>query len=239
MPQKNLNCLCQVIGKKRESHNVVTIKLMPKNGCIFPFVPGQFTTVYFTAGPLSGVGKPYTISSLPNKDYIAITVKKVGNFSGALHKLKKGDELLVKGSYGNLYPGEDINNLVFIAGGCGIIPFYMIAQDCFKKMPDKKQITLFYSNKTENDIIYHAELKEIVEKWKNFKAFFYLTQQESSDTPGFNFGRMNVPDIKKRLGNLKKQDYFICGTIGFVKDFWEQLKNAGVDEDNIYIETFF
>lgn len=217
----------------------MTIMLMPKVGKILPFVPGQFTTVYFIAGPLSGVGKPYTISSLPNEDYISITVKKVGNFSSALHELKKGDELLVKGSYGNFYPGADRNNLVFIAGGVGIIPFYMIAQDCFQKMPEKKQITIFYSNKTENDLIYYAGLKKMIDKWKNFKAWFYLTQQKSSDTPGFNFGRMNVAVIKRRLGNLKKQDYFICGSIDFANDFWGQLKKAGVDEDNIYTETFF
>lgn len=239
MLKKNYKCLCIVAGKKQENHNVTTITLTPKKGRIFPFIAGQFTTVCFTSGPLKGIGKPYTISSLPNLDYITITVKKIGNFSATLHDLKKGDELLIKGLYGNFYPDADRNNLVFIAGGIGIIPFYLIIQDCFQKMPNKKHITLFYSNKIQNDLIYYSDLKKIINKWKNLKVFFYLTQQKSSDLPGFNFGRMSVAIIKKCLRNLKKRDYFICGSIDFVDDFWEQLKKEGVPENNIYTETFF
>lgn len=239
MLKKNYRCLCRVAGKKQENYNVWTITLTPKNGRIFPFIAGQFTNVYFTAGPLKGIGKPYTISSLSNPDYITITVKKIGIFSTALHNLKKGDELLLKGLYGNFYPDVDKNDLVFIAGGIGIIPLYLIIQDCFQKTPDKKQITLFYSNKTQDDLIFYSDLKKITNKWKNLKIFFYLTRQKSSDLPGFNFGRMSVATIKKRLKNFKKRYYFICGSISFVDDFWRQLKKEGILENNIYTETFF
>ncbi|MCK4327376.1 MAG: dihydroorotate dehydrogenase electron transfer subunit [Candidatus Diapherotrites archaeon] len=84
----------------------------------FDFVPGQFIMVW-----VPGVDEiPISLSG-PNQ----ITVKKVGEATNALHSLKKGDYIGVRGPYGNGFsiPGHRV---LLVGGGVGIAPMKALAQ---------------------------------------------------------------------------------------------------------------
>ena len=88
----------------------------------FDFIPGQFVEV-----SIAGFGEaPITISSSPTlADCFELVVRKVGRVSGAIHNLKKGDKLGIRGPLGRgIYPVEEAKgkNLVFICGGIGLVP---------------------------------------------------------------------------------------------------------------------
>jgi sulfhydrogenase subunit gamma (sulfur reductase) len=88
----------------------------------FDFVPGQFVEV-----SIAGIGEaPITISSSPtDTSGFELVVRKVGNVSGAIHRLKTGDKVGVRGPLGNgVYPVEEAKgrNVVFICGGIGMVP---------------------------------------------------------------------------------------------------------------------
>jgi NAD(P)H-flavin reductase len=84
------------------------------------FRPGQFAQV-----SLFGVGEfPTSLPPSPTEQETFFTVRSVGSCTSALHQLKPGDKLGVRGPYGNGFPMEDYagKNLVFVAGGIGLIP---------------------------------------------------------------------------------------------------------------------
>jgi ferredoxin-NADP reductase len=72
----------------------------------------------------------------------------------------RGDELIIQDIWvAMVYKGEGY----FIAGGAGITPVIAILRQ-LKKENRVANYNLYFSNRTEADIIYHDELDEILEK---------------------------------------------------------------------------
>ena len=50
--------------------------------------------------------------------------------------------------------------------------------------------------------------------------------------------RIDVKILKKHLRKIWIKYYFICGSIGFVRDLWKELKKNNVQEDFIRVDLF-
>jgi len=224
-----------------ETDDIVTLKFFPIKDKIFSFIPGQFVNVYFLDDRCGGQGKPYSISSIPSDNFLNITVKKIGKFSGALHNLKIGEKIKTSDPQGYFYPEDQMKDIVFLAGAIGITPFFSVISAYFKQGVNNRNLILFYSNKIEKDAVFFKELNELAKTWKKFKIINILTKQKEKNYSDKNkeFQRLNVKILKKYLKNLNNKHYFICGSIGFVNDLWKELKNSKVKEDNIKVESFY
>ncbi len=224
--------------KIKEVENVVTLKFLPVKSEVFPFQAGQFIMVYFLSNNLCGIGKPYSISSSPKDKFLTITVKKVGVFSSALHKLKKGEQVKIIGPYGNFCSDKSMKSLVFLAGGIGIAPLFSIIKNFYLKKSPRK-IFLFYSNRTKKEIVFFRELNKIASKWPKFKPIYFLTREKTRKKTFGEYRRINVKILKKYLKSLKGNYYFVCGPKEFVFDLCQKLKNGGVNEKFIKTEAFY
>jgi dihydroorotate dehydrogenase electron transfer subunit len=78
-------------------------------------IPGQFTMVW-----LPGVDEVPMSLSVVEPGVKGITVVKVGEATGALHALKPGDRLGVRGPYGNGYALPMKKRVLAVAGGSGV-----------------------------------------------------------------------------------------------------------------------
>src|SRR3989338_6336945 len=145
------------------------------------FKPGQSFSIYFLQdhGELKGVPRPFTPSTSPTFDYMEVTIKKETVFTTEiLNNFKVGEKLGIHGPFGKIAFTEDIkDDLVLIAGGSGITPMMSIIRYVVdKKLPNK--ITLLYSNRTEEDIIYKKELEDLEKKGK-LKVVYCITREKS------------------------------------------------------------
>ncbi|MEK7144066.1 MAG: FAD-dependent oxidoreductase [Patescibacteria group bacterium] len=228
-----------ILKKKiKETDDVVTLKFLPEKGKIFSFFAGQFVMVELINNELSDLKRAYTISSPPRENFLSITVKKIGRVSGALHDLKTGDKIKTNEPQGFFYPNNGAEELVFLAGGVGITPFYSIIKDFSQKGLDKN-IHLLYSNKTKNDIVFFKELEKLSSEFRKFKITHFLTREKIKHPTIKEFERINSESLKKHLKFFDKKHYFICGPVGFVNGLWAELKKIGVKEDNIFTEAFY
>lgn len=104
----------------------------------FDFIPGQFVMVW-----IPGVDEiPISLSG-PNQ----ITVKKVGEATGALHKLKKNDYIGIRGPYGNGFAIEG-HRVLLVGGGVGIAPIKALAQY------GEKDFTSIIGAQTSNELFF-------------------------------------------------------------------------------------
>jgi anaerobic sulfite reductase subunit B len=110
-----------------------------------------------------GAGEiPLSVTSTQGlQKYIEFGIKKVGTVTTALHTLKIGDTLWVRGPYGN---GFNTNiakkrDVVFIAGGIGIVPLRSLINFIllYKKQP--KKIFLLYGSKNPFEILFEEDIK--------------------------------------------------------------------------------
>ena len=82
------------------------------------------------------------------------------------------------------------------------------------------------------EIIFRQELDDLSKVNLNLSVKYYLTRQSKSN---FINRRIDISDIPKS----NDYDYFICGSIAFVRDFWRLITKSGIEEINVYTESFF
>ncbi len=219
----------KVVSIINETPTVKTINFVVENGSS-KYIPGQFINIYFKEFG-DGEGKSYSISS--TNENISITVRNIGKFSNRLSNLSIGNTVTGSLPYGYFYSEEAGKPIIMITGGIGVSPFRSMIYNYYKN-DTKKEIKLFFSNKNAEEIIFKKEFDILSKKFSNFDIKYFITREIGS-IKGVNYRRIELSDIP--ISN--EYDYFICGSIQFVRDFWTMIKKAGIDDINIYTESFF
>jgi len=226
----------------RVTDNVWNLKLIPNEGRrIFRYFPGQF--IFVTLLRRKGLPKeehPFTISSSPaDRSYLSITAKESGDFTSTLGSTKPGDRASVMGPFGrfscSLLPPSD--KYVFIAGGIGITPFMSMLRD-MRLRSIEKEILLIYCNRTEKDIVFSEELRELSESTSStdLRIIHLLSKPEHSWTG--EKGRLNIEKLRKFVSDLSGKSFYVCGPPPMMNSVEKSLKRMGVETENIHIEKF-
>jgi len=216
---------------------ISTITFELPDGSIPAYRPGQFINVYF---PESGTpeGKAYSMSSAPSEGVMSITVRAIGQFSNRLCALKECDTLVASLPYGYFNSESEDSHLVMLAGGIGVTPFRSMIVESLHTDPSRK-MSLFYSSRTNADLIFKKKFDELQEKHAHFEAHYFVTREKPRHDP-VEAGRMTAEGVLKQLrGYRRNQEFLICGSIPFVSDMWKGLRAGGVPEEAIYTEAFF
>jgi len=198
---------------------------------LFDYVPGQFVEV-----SVPGIGEaPITISSSPTqKDYFELVVRRIGNVTNAIHRLRLGDKVGVRGPYGNgAYPVEEAKgrNLVFICGGIGLVPQRSFVNYVLDKRDDYGEITIILGTKCMAQRFFQSEL----DGWSHRKDIHFMeTIDEADDCWQGNVGVVTtlIPRIEKELTSAL---VFVCGPPIMYKFVLLALEEAKVPRENIFL----
>ena len=199
----------------------------------FAFSPGQYITLLIDINGKEE-RRSYSLCNGPSED-LAVAVKEVknGTVSVFLNRdLKQGDELQVSEPAGNFTLQATEKNVVAIAAGSGITPIMSIAKQI---QSTGGNMQLFYGNRTEEDILFKAELDGL----QAIKSHYALSG-ETKD--GFLSGRIDKAQItaviKQDLDMLKADAFFICGPEQMIMEAKETLEFFGVNASKIRFELF-
>ncbi len=160
-----------------EANNVKTFVLDKK----ILAKPGQFVMLW-----LPGVSeKPFSLSS-DN----AITVKRLGVFTERLFKMGIGNELFIRGPYGNSFLDfAKEGNKYLIAGGTGAAPLSFFAE-WLNENP-----TVLLGARTKDELIFE----------RRFKGVLASTDDGSHGIKGM------VTDLFNEIKIKNNSQFFICG----------------------------
>ena len=123
----------------------------------FTYEPGQFMMVSM---PHYGEA-PISISSTPSRPgTIHLSVRKAGGLTEAMHKLKEGDYLGLRGPYGRPFPMDIIgNNILFVAGGIGLAPLRSVIDFSLDRGTDTDKKSVLYGSRTPSDIAFKDDIQ--------------------------------------------------------------------------------
>ncbi len=140
-----------------------------------------------------------SIASAPSvKEYKQFSIMRVGRVTTAIHDMKEGDIIGVRGPYGNKFPLNEWKgrDLVFIGGGVGLAPIWPVIQTAAANRADFGKITVFYGARTSRDIMYAAELESLrgaadvhlsidtpEEGWKEYCGFVPANLKDKPQSP--------------------------------------------------------
>lgn len=218
----------------QRAHNVKSFRFTrPKD---LQYKAGQFMFVTIKSGD-EEMRKHFTISSSPTeKDHIEFTKKLTGSeFSNALEKMRIGDWAMIDAPYGRFTFEGEYEKIGMLSGGIGITPLRSICRYCTDMQLDAK-ITLLYGNLTENNIVFHKELREMQKRNRNLKVVFTL-DQPSEDWTGYT-GYINVDMIKKEMADYTERIFYICGPPGMIRAMENLLGDLNLPKAQIKKEIF-
>ena len=216
---------------REETPDVKTFRVnAPEGGKLFEHMPGQ-CAMLCAPGVSEGM---FSITSSPtNKEYQEFSIKKCGQLTDYLHSLEVGDEITVRGPYGNHFPVEDKlkgKNLLFIAGGIGLAPLRSVINYVLDNRSDYGTVDILYGSRSKDDLV---QLKEIQDVWMKTEGVnVYLTidrEQEGWDGHvGF------VPAYLKELGFDTNKTALLCGPPIMIKFCLASLIEMGFSKEQVY-----
>jgi sulfhydrogenase subunit gamma (sulfur reductase) len=195
------------------------------------FRPGQFAQV-----SLFGAGEfPASLPPSPTEDETFFTIRSVGSCTAALHLLKPGDKFGVRGPYGNGFPMEDYygKNLIFVAGGIGLIPLRSCIVYALKHRDKYERIQIYYGSKTPKELMYISNLREW-EKSARIECRMTVDRKGPEDSWDGNIGVVGslfkIPGANVPVDNTIA---FVCGPPIMFRFVIRDLLALGFKEQNI------
>jgi len=141
--------------------------------------PGQFVEL-----SVMGIGEaPISISSPPWEDNsFELAIRKVGNLTNAVHSLKAGDMVGIRGPFGTYFPTEETKakDILFVAGGIGLVPLRSFIHFVLDHRDEYGDIAILFGARNPSEQLFLNELAQ----WGKMKDITYL---ETVDVPDPNW----------------------------------------------------
>lgn len=201
-----------------------------ENGDNLGHEPGQFVNV-----SIFGIGEaPISISSSPTKrGSFELCVRAVGKFTCALHRLGKDDKLGIRGPFGKGFPVKRLEgcDLLFIAGGIGLVPLRSLINFAIDKRNNFGNINILLGVRTPKDILFTEEIGE----WNKRSDINFKCTVDRGDTSwSGNVGLITslIPDI-----NIDPEKTFaiVVGPPIMYKFVLLKLLEKNIPEDQIFL----
>ena len=188
-----------------------TIRLKWPEGYNVEFKTGQFITLYWPDTP--NYKRAYSLSSCAlDRGFFEVTVKRDGKMGTRIADWAKvGDRMGVLPPAGRFLPVYEPNkHLVCIAGGSGVTPFRGFVREATRRNLETK-ITVLYSVRTTNDIIFNEEFRQLEQENPNFNFYVTCTRLVPEDPWTGRRGRINAEWIREHIHELSNTVFYACG----------------------------
>jgi sulfhydrogenase subunit gamma (sulfur reductase) len=216
---------------RTDTPDVKTFRVVGKDGKkLFEHIPGQCAML-----SVPGVSEAMiSITSSPtNKDYMEFSVKKCGCLSGWLHAMDEGQQITVRGPYGNGFPVETElkgKDLLFIAGGIGLAPLRSVINYVRDKRANYGKVQIVYGSRSKDDLV---DYREIVEEWMKTEGVeVNLTIDNPQD--GWDGHVGFIPNYVKELKPDLGMTVLMCGPPVMIKFTLAGLKELGFKDTQVY-----
>lgn len=190
---------------------------------------GQFVEV-----SIAGIGEaPISISSSPHQEGFELVVRNVGSVTNAMHNLKAGDKIGIRGPYGSGYPLDKIKgkDVVFICGGIGLVPQRSLINYCLANKDQFGEIIVLQGVRDTSQRFFTDELAEWAES-DDITLLETVDQGDESWTGNVGVVTTLIPEIEL---DLTKAAILVCGPPIMYKFVLMAMKEKNVPEENIYV----
>ncbi|MDR1875122.1 MAG: FAD/NAD(P)-binding protein [Synergistaceae bacterium] len=220
-----------VTGIRADTPDVKTFRVnAPEGGVCFSHMPGQCAML-----SIPGVGEAmFSITSSPtNREFMEFSIKKCGSLTDWLHDMEVGQQIAIRGPYGNFFPVEtDLRgrDLLFIAGGIGIAPLRSVINYVRFYRNHYASVDIVYGARSVEDLV---GLDEIRDEWAGKDGVnVHLTIDRPQE--GWDGAVGFVPDYVKSLDFPATKTALMCGPPIMIKFVLKALEELGFEKDRVF-----
>ena len=213
-----------------DTPDVKTFRVVTPDGKkAFEHKPGQCAML-----SIPGVGEAmFSITSSPTlTEYQEFSIKKCGCLTSWLHQMEPGQQITIRGPYGNGFPVKtDLKgkNLLFIAGGVGLAPLHSVINYVLDNRADFGTVDVLYGSRSADDLL---DLDEIQNSWMKKDINVHLTIDRPQD--GWDGHVGFVPNYVTELGFDPDHNVLVCGPPIMIKFTLQALTGLGFKKEQVF-----
>jgi ferredoxin-NADP reductase len=223
---------------KWETPDTATFYFAQSDGNRINYTAGQFITLVFTHHD-DEIRRSYSLSSSPDEELLAITVKRITNGEISrfmLTKVKPGDMINVVEPSGrfSITDYTSPKDIFLFAGGSGVAPIFSQLKYILNR-PGKSKLTLIYSNQNANAILFKSELDKLAAQHPDRLNIIYLLSSE-----GNRLSNIIVEQMVRGHAEfeLSLAEFYLCGPFAYMRMIRLTLLYMGFENYQIRKENF-
>ncbi|MBM09893.1 MAG: oxidoreductase [Magnetovibrio sp.] len=241
--------------KVAESDIVTSFYLKPEDGDhLPPFRPGQFVNIKLDVpGQNTPILRSYTLSNSPaNNDHYRLSIKREspptkaphvppGTSSNYLHDyVNMGSSILLAPPSGDFVLRPEAKGaVVFLAGGIGCTPLISMLTS-IADTNSTRDVWFIHGSRNSREHAFGKHARLLANKNKNINVHIRYSKPGSGCRLGSDFdssGHVDINLLQTLLPGTEPQ-FFLCGSIPFMRSLYQGLISWGVDPFQINYEFF-
>ncbi|PWL48365.1 MAG: hydrogenase [Clostridiales bacterium] len=216
---------------RTDTPDVKTFRVLGLDGKkVFEHIPGQCAML-----SMPGVGEAlFSITSSPtNREYMEFSIKRCGCVTEWLHQMEVGQQITIRGPYGNGFPVEsDLKgkDLLFIAGGIGLAPLRSVINYVRDNRQNYGSVQIIYGSRSKDDLV---DYQEIINEWmadEGIEVNLTIDREQEGWDGHVGF----VPNYVKELNPDVRKTVLMCGPPIMIKFTLAGLKELGFQDTQVY-----
>ena len=214
--------------------------ISPEDGITFK--SGQYVQLQVPPYKFSSTSeyRAYSIaSSADDHQHVELVIAKVegGIVSTYVHDyLKEGDEVTIRGPFGEFYLRESHRDILLVATGSGLAPVMSILHQ-IRREDIHRKTTLFFGDRSPHDLYFTDQIRKCEESMDHFTFVPVLSRVTEAD--GWEGEQGRVTDlIKKYIPDNDQIDVYLCGSPAMVDSSAQLLSKKGIPEAHVFYDKF-
>jgi predicted ferric reductase len=222
----------RVQSVEKETRGVFSIYVSGRDLDKIGVEAGQFAIWRFLDGKRWWQAHPFSFSAVPDGRRLRITVKNIGDFSGAIHNVKPGTAILVEGPFGKFTQRPVNEKVLLVAGGIGITPIRPLAE---VMAVDGFDVRVLYRAHSEGDVVFKQEMEALTAQHP-LRVDYLLTR--SGGRPMSREGWFSPGALRRLVPDIAERMVYVCGPAGMTGTVITSLEELGIARDQIRTEVF-
>jgi ferredoxin-NADP reductase len=223
---RSLRHRIRVADVVRETPDVVSVVLTGRRLDRLPVAGGQFFQWRFLTKGAWWEAHPFSLSHVPHRDRMRITVKDLGDHSRELAGMRIGTPVFIEGPYGRFTADAAVNpKVVLIGAGVGVTPLRSVLQD----LDEHADIAVLLRARTRGDLVLRDEIADEVRR-RDGRLWEVLGPRAGV--------RLTAGTLCKALPDIAERDVFLCGPEEFTSQLAAECRRAGIPGSRIHFESF-
>jgi len=224
------------------THDIKELRIRLIEPETIPFEAGryiQLETPAYGDNP-EAVYRAYSLSSTPNDNRaIELIIRLVPEgicTTWVFTMLKEGDAVVFNGPYGEFGLTDTDREMIWIAGGSGLAPFWGMIRHMREQKIGRK-CTFFFGALSKRDLFLTEELRTLEKEMPNFTYIPALSQPTPDDDWDGETGLITEV-VDRHTGDLSETECYLCGSGGMIRAAAKMLEEKGAKKEMIFYDEF-
>ncbi len=187
------------------------------------------------------VYRAYSMSSMPEDDgHIELIIRLVPGgicTTWVFTKLKQGHEVRFNGPYGDFQLSGNDREMVWIAGGSGMAPFWSMVRHMQRHPEIARKTTYFFGAVRGHDLFLLDELRKLEEQLDWFTFIPALSAAVPEDQWQGETGLI-TQIVDRHVPDGSQAEVYLCGSPGMVDASGKVVSSKGIGPERMFFDKF-